>query len=389
MGLGLLAPACLLARFTTNAGLDNAGGFAGAGGDSASSHAGTPGEGGGPASFGGSNAHGGNAGLNGDAGALGGRAGSSSGGASSGGANSSGANSGGSSNGGGSGGADPTVIKSSGCGKAPPVGIGADGWANSGLALQGTTLTNTMAAPDVERSYSMNPPPNYDRNRAYSAVFLISACDAPGSVYEMETVDRDAFYFKLWPRTVNPPGCYDIDSGPSSSEWEYFAATVALMEADFCLDKSRIYVAGFAEAATLAKMYGCYFGGTKSGRKLGADISVRGMFAVGGKTLPAGVAQYCSSNPMAAALIHDQNDLTDPEDPTTLAQIVNANSCSGAKTWAPANMPTQLANHCTIYSGCPTVYPLVHCETANLGHVPQDTDANFVFTQLVGMLKSK
>jgi len=92
---------------------------------------------------------------------------------------------------------------------------------------------------------------------------------------------------------------------------------------------------------------------------------------------------------MAAALIHDQNDLTDAEDPTTLAQIVNANTCGGAKTWAPASMPTQLANHCMIYSTCPSIYPLVHCETANLGHVPQDTDANFAFTQLVGMLKSK
>jgi hypothetical protein len=93
----------------------------------------------------------------------------------------------------------------------------------------------------------------------------------------------------------------------------------------------------------------------------------------------------CVDHPIAAFLIHDAMDPSNPYSGSILAleRLLALNKCAGGTTMATAPTapytitarPNTATFNCVQYTGCPAEYPIVFCTSMGLAHDSQASAA--------------
>jgi hypothetical protein len=251
----------------------------------------------------------------------------------------------------------------------------------------GANLTDTpIAAKAGRRTFWVRVPANYDPNRPYRVVFIGQGCggyqSANTSTYalykESSGGTEQAIYVALdIPEDRANMDCYDNRDGLKSQEWEAFGLFMSFVDAHYCVDLNKIYVAGYSTGSWLANMWGCYFSGWPDPpRKFGPRYHIRAQASYsGGEPDP----QPKCGGPVAGFWLHDANDTGNPIS-GSLAALARVGAMNGCDT-NRANASLQVSWHaddqsigdlCKKFVGCPADYPVIFCETTGLGKSSQD-----------------
>jgi poly(3-hydroxybutyrate) depolymerase len=226
------------------------------------------------------------------------------------------------------------------------------------------------------RPYGVQLPANYDPTKAYPVVYGGGGCggDAqnfagnPNGGFDMAPKSASVIRIGLaYVSTCFSDGGPDVGNRPDNPDEPYFRAVEAEVEANYCVDLSRVFVGGFSSGGWESYMLGC----------AASDI-VRGMGAdEGGQR----AMHPTCKNPVAAVLVAGEADTENPIGPLTLNtgagqrlgsygsgpskdEILMRNGCTGTAT-APAD-PMYPA--CVKYTGCPAAYPVIWCSLPGVGH---------------------
>jgi hypothetical protein len=249
------------------------------------------------------------------------------------------------------------AMPSSGCGKPP------------GQPLQ-TFVAKQTTAGTMSRTYRVWLPPGYDPQRPYRAIYLGHGCGGNGGLV-FPGLDKvvDAVLIEL----VAVGACFDNGNGTDSSpEIVYFDQASKEVAANFCIDQSRVFIAGFSSGSWLSHLIGCARAGTGPGK-------VRGQITASGEWPNP---PPCTG-PIASMLAHDMADDQNPFAAGMVARdhILKANNC-GATTVpysydgvTPATatsggcpVRTPGCQPCVEYQGCTPGYPMIWCPTK--GSIP-------------------
>lgn len=210
------------------------------------------------------------------------------------------------------------------------------------------------AATYTNRVYYVRLPKTYDPSRAYPTVFLGPGCGDSGETpIPIERASgEDAILVGL--NGVN--NCFNKEAA-DSPELAYFDETVKNVEAAFCVDPSRIFVAGFSSGSWLTSYLGC----TRTG-VIRAQASVAG----GLPPIPA-----TCGGPIPAMYVADTDDTKNA--PATVQMAVErvrvANGCGTETEPYDFGVPSP----CVQYKGCKAGFPLVSCVTSGVGHADQSS----------------
>ena len=148
--------------------------------------------------------------------------------------------------------------------------------------------------------------------------------------------------------------CFDDGAGttsPDSAEYGYFDRLHKQIESDYCVDTDKQFYAGYSSGGWMAHQLGCQFPDV-----LRAQGSVTG-------GLPPAIhigAKVCVDHPIAAFLIHDSADPSNPYSGSVAAleRLLRLNECHGDKDTAPhepytvTGMPNTSTFDCVKYTGC-------------------------------------
>ena len=196
-------------------------------------------------------------------------------------------------------------------------------------------------------------PTNYDPNKAYPIIFYGSGCGATGAESGPFTDnglnDQYILVFMLMAE-----GCFQAGSSgtANSPDLPYFDDALAGAEAGYCVDKKKVFVAGYSSGAWISTFLACTRGGV-----------VRGIGTA------AGGLQYdrpaCGS-PVAVYMVIGTGDGENPivnvknghDQGTGVARdtLLKMDGC-GTQTmqWDP------MYPECQIYQGCAPGNPVVWC----------------------------
>jgi poly(3-hydroxybutyrate) depolymerase len=256
---------------------------------------------------------------------------------------------------------------SAGCNKPLPQAL--EQFVTHSVHVTGATLDPTFKVAPHDRAFAVWLPPGYDQTVPRRTVFVASGCLSTATSegrYVATGGDRGAIYVGLAspPTSIVPSGCFD-NTGAKSIEWEFFALVAAEVERSFCVDKNSEVVAGTRSGGTLANMLGCFFSKPDPGRAFGPELALRGQFSVA-SNLPLDLPA-CGGGPIAGLWMHDKfeiNPVTDSS--TSLDRVLKLNGCAGSPTedWGTGILA---GIGCKKFSACPHGFPVVFCETTNLG----------------------
>jgi polyhydroxybutyrate depolymerase len=146
-----------------------------------------------------------------------------------------------------------------------------------------------------------------------------------------------------------------IFNNASSPDVAFFDGLVAEMSAHYCVDRARVFSAGFSSGAWLSNLLGCVRG------------NVMRAYGVAAGGMPGGGRLACTPGGIAAWFIHDDADTENPiaGNITARDRLLAANGC-GATTVPETPTP------CVRYEGCREGLPVVWCETTTgAGHSVQ------------------
>ena len=333
---------------------------------------GTAASGGGGGTSGGAGAGMTTAGTGGSSGASGGATGSGgSGGTSGGSGGTSGGAAGGSGNGGGdaSGGSGGVTIDASDGARdgsadvsiqdsrpdVPPADASpSPGCGNAaGQALSTYVVKNTMS-DGAARSYRLYLPAGYAPTRAYPLVILGHGCTGAGATpFPIEAASKtDAIVVAL--RSVGDCFVY----GATGADVGYFDTVLAEVSASHCVDRSRVFMAGFSSGSYLTYTIGCVRAGIVRGQGNAAGAQVN---------LPT------CAGPIAAMMAHDTGDMDNPIAGGIAARdrILRNNGCTTQTVPYDFDGDPTTPSTCVMYQGCQPGYPVVWCETTGKGHSNQ------------------
>ena len=257
-----------------------------------------------------------------------------------------------------------------------------------------------VAADATDRIYYVRLPDNYDATKPYRTVYLGPGCSplqqidpTPTNLYAMEQASTDqAILIAMEPGLYNAahynsPTCannmscqYCFDDGADgkvdSVEYPYFDALHKAVEASYCVDTNRQFFAGYSSGGWMAQQLGCKF----------PDVLRAQGNVTGG--LPSAIAMgmdTCVDHPIAAFLIHDYNDASNPYAGSVAAlnRLLVLNHCTGGTTMATAptapytidGIPNTGTFSCVQYTGCPADYPIVFCTSMDQMHNSQSASA--------------
>lgn len=320
---------------------------------------------------------------------------------------------------------------SSGCGSSTTqtlesyvelhLSVSADAIADAGIT---NPPTGDAGATATDRLYYVRLPANYDPNKAYRTVYLGPGCNEPQDeqpnvrhVYALQEASTDqailvamepglynaAHYNGATCGTMNPPTCqYCFDDGAyatmaGSLEFPYFDALHKQIEASYCVDKNRQFYAGYSSGGWLAQELGCQFPDV---------LRAQGNTTGGLPNVIANGTQHCKDHPIAAFLLHDFNDGSNPYSGSVAAleRLLKLNNCQGGQTMSTAptapysifdlnpdgglldaGLPAANMVSCVQYTGCPADYPIVFCTSMGQAHNAQDSTAIPAFWQFFSM----
>jgi hypothetical protein len=249
------------------------------------------------------------------------------------------------------------------------------------IYLQGGMYYDPSGPYDASfRPYSVRLPANYDPTKPYAVTFGGGGCGGnaqnfagnPGGGLQIAgngmTIQVGLSYLT---------GCFS-DGGPSignrtdSPEEPYFRAVMKEIEAHYCVDLAKVYVAGYSSGAWEAYTLGCAAAdlirgiGTDEGGFRTMHPACKGPVAA---VLVAGLAD--TENPIGPL---DPNNQADQGAIKRLGSFGSApgrdnilmrNGCVGTTT-APYEDPKY--GQCVKYTGCPAKYPVIWCALPGVGH---------------------
>jgi poly(3-hydroxybutyrate) depolymerase len=303
-------------------GTTSTGGRAQAGGGGVTSTGGSAQSGSGGAAIGGQSG-------SGNAGGRGGAAGNSS---LAGAAGMSGSGSGGSS--GGSGGAG--AGKSAGCGNPPMLKSG----------------TIPIMFNNASRNYILRIPDSYDNARPYRLVFAFAESGASAmsvasrNYFTMASLDTMKTTIFVAPDAANGMGSW------SKSDVELTDAILEELEADLCIDKTRIFATGFSFGGAMSLALACQRADVFRGVAFFSGADLTGSCT---GTLTKPIAYYASQ-----ASGDSSGDPMPSSGRIKQAQFAAVNGCTAepdATTFPAAGQP----HKCTVYQGCSAGHPTVYC----------------------------
>jgi poly(3-hydroxybutyrate) depolymerase len=234
-------------------------------------------------------------------------------------------------------------MMSTGCGKTPAL-------KNSPSA---TTFTyNAITSGGTSRQYILRWPDNYDKNHPYRLIIGLHGATGSG-----RDVARAPAYFGLFDLSqgstifVAPDAAGGLWS--AASDTTFVSDILKQVEADLCIDLSRVELEGFSQGAAMSWTLACSLPGT-----FRAAVGHSG----GGVANPTTCQPIAYMGSLGLQEGNGQNTQTD--------QFARFNGCT--ITTLP-RAPTG-GHVCTDYTGCPAGKPVRWCSYDG-GHTPSPTDA--------------
>lgn len=239
-----------------------------------------------------------------------------------------------------------------------PSAAAATGTTGCGSAAKFSTGEQAMTSDGIQRSYWLELPADYDRNKAYPVIIALHW--RGGSATEVHTWNG---FFGLKPLYGNnaifiaPQG---LDAGWANSggrDIRFMRSMISQVQQGSCTDPQRVFATGFSFGGMMSNAIGCEMG----------DV-VRAIAPLSG-SLWSGCGT--SANRVAAIFDHAMDDNTVPyaagEDARNT--FLSRNSCSAA------TVPIG-TNGCVEYQGCSAGKPVVWCGHATGGHWPPGFSAS-------------
>lgn len=281
------------------------------------------------------------------------------------------AGSGGADNGGGSGTAGVGGVAAGASGSGGLGGAGATGGSGAGGSSAGSggggdaeqsagcgeprTLQNgtiDIMFNGASRKYILRVPDDYDNEHPYRLVFAYAESGASA----MSVADRDYFRFAsldsmnttifVAPDAANGAGSW------SKSDVELTDAILEELEADLCIDKTRIFATGFSFGGAMSLALACTRAHVFRGVAFFSGADLTGSCT---ETLTQPIAYYASQ-----ASGDSSGDPMPSSGRVKQAQFAEVNGCTpepDATTFPAPGEP----HKCTVYQGCSEGHPTVYC----------------------------
>jgi poly(3-hydroxybutyrate) depolymerase len=209
---------------------------------------------------------------------------------------------------------------------------------------------HTLTSDNTQRSYWVEMPATYDRNKAYPVIIGLhwrdgSAADVYGwsGFFGLKNLYGDNAIF------IAPQGLDKGWANTGNRDIRFLRAMIGEVQQGACTDPQRVFATGFSFGGMMSNAIGCQMG----------DV-VRAIAPMAG-ALWSGCAS--SSNKVAALFIHAKDDNVVPYTAGMEARdlFLKRNSCSAA------TVPLG-SNGCMEYQGCDSGKPVVWCGTETGGH---------------------
>jgi poly(3-hydroxybutyrate) depolymerase len=264
------------------------------------------------------------------------------------------------------GGTNPNIPSgpSAGCGMAPKDSPG--NFVHKTIAVTGvdpTVKPATGGASWTMRDYYIRVPTGYDPSKPYPVLFGGGGCGGSlvtngNGAFSNSNANSGAIQIGMSYVWAQGGGACFSDNGANTPDLPYFDSMLKEIEANYCVDKGKVFVGGYSSGGWEAYMLGLARGGV-----------VRGISpAAGGLRMdrPPG-----SKVPIAALLLTGADDTANPATGATgsdaaMALILQINGCTGTDT-VPWEVPCKSCG-CNRYKGCPAAYPVVRCRPPGQGH---------------------
>jgi poly(3-hydroxybutyrate) depolymerase len=207
----------------------------------------------------------------------------------------------------------------------------------------------TITVAGKSRTYVLSVPTGYTGTTPLALVMVWHGANLSGSLgrtlFNLESKSNGAAIF-VYPDglPMNDAGMTGWDLAAGSADFQFFENLLASMQANYCIDSSRIFATGHSMGAMMTNTLGCTYG------------DVFRAIAPASGTPPGGGRATCTGK-VGALVAHGRNDPT-----VAFAQgeasrdfWTKQNGCSTeTKTWLaePA---------CVEYQGCQTDLPVVWC----------------------------
>jgi polyhydroxybutyrate depolymerase len=266
---------------------------------------------------------------------------------------------------------------SAGCNKAPGGGDNSGGFTKHDIMVSGVDAAFLSGGANYgsqggydfsHRNYFLKLPMGYDPTKAYPLVAGGGGCGATdglsgnGGGVDIFNGDQSvAIQVGLSYVYPNNAGACFADDFPDTPDLPYFDTMLAEVEANYCIDRGKIFVAGYSSGAWEAIMLGCARGGVVRG--IGTQA---GGLRIHGPT--------CNGMPVAPMMIAGVNDTENPIGPLTTPmndsygsapardEFLKQDGCNGTVTAPYQGMSAESA--CVSYTGCQATAPVVWCPIA-------------------------
>jgi hypothetical protein len=229
-----------------------------------------------------------------------------------------------------------------------------------------TYVQKNITSGGVARTYRLYLPGAYDPMRAYPLAILAHGCGgAGGTPFPLETASKnDAIVVAL----KSVADCFEYS--PTGPDVTYFDDVLAEVSAGHCVDKARVFMAGFSSGSWLTHTIGCVRAGI---------VRAQGNASGNQVGLP-----MCKG-PIAALFAHDINDDQNSFAGAEVARdrILKSNSCGTQTLPYEWDSNPSTPSTCVEYQGCKPGYPVVWCPT--MAPPGQPTHNNHVPITTVGL----
>lgn len=231
-----------------------------------------------------------------------------------------------------------------------PVAVPATSTAGCGSGSKLTTGMHSLTSDGTQRSYWIEIPAAYDRNKTYPVIIGLhwrdgSAADVYGwnGFFGLKNLYGDNAIF------VAPQGLDKGWANTGDRDIRFLRAMISEVQQGACTDTQRVFATGFSFGGMMSNAIGCQMG----------DV-VRAIVPMAG-SLWSGCAS--SSYKVAALFIHAKDDNTVPYSAGMEARdlFLKRNSCSAATVHLGSN-------GCVEYQGCDSGKPVIWCGTETGGH---------------------
>jgi len=235
---------------------------------------------------------------------------------------------------------------SAGCGK--PVTEPAGQWTTHDTMV----TVDAKFAAQSKRRYFTNPPKTYDASKPWPLTFWGNGCGTGSTAEGEPLMGGPASSGSVQVQVLAFKGCFS--AGPDgdnadSPELPYFDQVLAEVEAEYCIDKSKVFVSGYSSGAWFTGLMACNRAQVLAGVGL----------AAGGLQLNH---DPCTGQ-TAGIVVRGASDPGTPEAQTValVNSLVMRNGCtSTTMPWDPGEKAFN-TGPCLAYQGCQAGFPVVYC----------------------------